>query len=150
MAAMEAGTNPQAVKAAPGGFILWGGGGKNGALGGRAPFGDGERAGRQGRSRLVPRRLVRSLDHGLERRRRRGLLRSPAGHRRRSLARRDPLRAADVAPGESKTVVLRLAWYAGQTNLRDRQDAAAQARRAWPSKARTGPGMPAASPASTK
>ena len=52
---------------------------KEGPLGRTGAVGNGERTGRPRQLRLVPRRLVRSLDHGLERRGRGGLLRSPAG-----------------------------------------------------------------------
>ena len=39
------GDNPQAVQAAPGGFMLWGGAGKDKPLGGRRVLGDGQRPG---------------------------------------------------------------------------------------------------------
>ena len=98
---------PRRCKSAPGGFVLWSGPGKDKPLGGRRLLGHRRRSGGQGQPRLVPRRLVRPADHGLE------------GHRRRrvlSSGRRSP-RAAP-SPGATLFVPFTLAPRRGEDDRR--------------------------------
>jgi len=101
-----------------------------------------------GESRLVPRRLVGPADDGLE------------GYRQRRVLQRPPITEGGAspgatlfvpftaAPGATKTIVLRLAWYVGQTTLRVGKDPEPKpARRFCP--VRIAPGTPDALPTST-
>ena len=140
---------PTRCEPTPGGFVLWGGPGKDKPCEEGAFSATVERSGREGQPRLVPRRLVRSADDGLERHRRRGLLRSAAGDRRRTVARRHALRAADACPRrvEDDRAALGVVRRARRISATGKDPQAAGRR---PRRARTVPGTRAGSRTSTK
>ena len=120
---------PQAVRALDGGFELWGGRRQGQAVGRRQLRRRRRRAGHDGRSRLVPRRLVGSADADVEGGDRRGDGRAAARHRRPAGAGRSLFVPVTLEPGAARTIRVKLAWYVPLSHLRSGKDPAGAADR---------------------